>query len=326
MDANSQLAARLDGGGTVDLRGDGKAGGGLVLVVQAFGAALAEAGYDVQDWPLFSSARKGANVRAYLRLAKGRVEATCQVTEPSIAVLMNEAAAEVSDFAEGTNGALYIVNTPADPESTARKHRLGGTVAAVSGDALGTIHLGRPLGNIAVYAALVRTTGLVKPDQARESLRHILEKRRLPARIVDSNSKLFDDALEKVRTATVPAGPQTDHRKPSFKGYGALPAGAQAALRAAKQNRTAGYGRPGIKVAFADPSHKCNGCALCVVQCPEGIIEFTPDPGKGPIVHGARFDQYCKVCRECVTACPLDLFSEIAAVVRPEEAAAVGGA
>ena len=46
---------------------------------------------------------------------------------------------------------------------------------------------------------------------------------------------------------------------------------------------------------------------------------FTPGP-RGPIVRGARFADYCKSCRECIAACPLDLFTEVAAVARPERA------
>jgi ferredoxin len=114
--------------------------------------------------------------------------------------------------------------------------------------------------------------------------------------------------------------PPSDHRVKPFEGYGELPVGAQAALRSARVNHTAGYGRPGLAVRFEDAGARCNGCSLCVVQCPEGIIEFTPDPAKGTIVHGAKFDDYCKVCRECVAACPLDLFHEVAIVTRPEGA------
>ena len=121
-------------------------------------------------------------------------------------------------------------------------------------------------------------------------------------------------------TGEFPAGAATDHRRAPFRGYGALPAGAQSALRTAMKNRTAGYGRPGVKIAFADPTSRCNVCSLCVVQCPEGIIQFTPDPARGPIVHGAKFDDYCKGCRECVVACPLDLFSELSIVAPPEGA------
>lgn len=316
-----ELKLRLDRGEPVDVRGDGKAGGGLVLAMQAFGGALAARGdLDVQDWPLFSSARKGANVRAYLRIARAQVEATAQVTSPAIALLMNEAAAETVDFAEGTAAGIYVVNSASPPEEIAAKYRLGGTVATVAGDALGNVHLGRPLGNVAAFAAMVRASQLVSPEVARLSLSKTLKKRRLPERIIDANAALFDDAMQKVRIGEFPAGAATDHRREPFRGYGALPAGAQSALRTAMKNRTAGYGRPGVKIAFADPTSRCNGCSLCVVQCPEGIIQFTPDPARGPIVHGAKFDDYCKGCRECVVACPLDLFSELSIVAPPEGA------
>jgi 2-oxoacid:acceptor oxidoreductase gamma subunit (pyruvate/2-ketoisovalerate family) len=325
MNGNATLQARLDRGDPIDLRGDGKAGGGLVLAVQAFGAALAERGdLDVQDWPLFSSARKGANVRAFLRVARGRVEATCQVTSPDIALLMNEAAAESVDFAEGTRSGVYVVNTAATPAATAARHRLAGIIATVDGDALGLTHLGRPLGNVAMVAALVRATGLVDAATARSSLETNLRKRRLPERLVSANLSLYDAALTHVAVTEVAASNGTDHARPTFAGYGALPAGAQSALRTARANRTSGYGRPGVKMEFRDPSGRCNGCTLCVVQCPEGIIDFTPDRARGAIVSGARFDEYCKVCRECVAACPLDLFVETIVVARPDGALAEG--
>ncbi len=314
-----RLNAKLARGESVDLRGHGKAGGGLLLAVQSFGGAVAKRpDLDVQDWPLFSSARKGANVCAFLRIARGEVGMTCQVTEPDIALLMNEAAAEEVDFAEGTREALYVLNTKESPEAAARRYRLGGTVVTIAGDDLGLQYLQRPLANVAVLAALVRATGLIDPPDARASVKRTLEKRRLPERLVTANLGLFDAALERVRIGEIPPGPATSHVRKDFVGYGELPAGAQAALRSARKNRTAGYGRPGVRVEFADMAHKCNGCSLCVAQCPEGIIEFTADPARGTIVHGARFLDFCKGCRECIAACPLDLFHEVEAVTRPE--------
>jgi 2-oxoacid:acceptor oxidoreductase gamma subunit (pyruvate/2-ketoisovalerate family) len=310
------LKERLARGDSIDLRGHGKAGGGLMLAVQSFAAAVAEVpGLDVQDWPLFSSARKGATVCAYLRIARGKVEQSSAVSEPDVAVLMNEAAAEDVDFAEGTKDALYVINTWHSPSNAAAKYKLGGTVVTIAGDDLGRKYLGRPLANIAVLAALVRATGLVEPAAARASLQSRLVKRRLPQRIVDANLAMFDAAQDQMLVGEFPAH---EHKPKTFSGYGHLPVGAQSALRTSAKNRTSGYGRPGIKVEFVDPGAKCNGCSLCVVQCPEGIIDFKPDPAKGTLVYGARFLDFCKVCRECVAACPLDLFREIAASTRPE--------
>jgi 2-oxoacid:acceptor oxidoreductase gamma subunit (pyruvate/2-ketoisovalerate family) len=312
-----RLRERLARGEALDLRGDGKAGGGLVLAMQAFGAALgALPELDVQSWPLFSSARKGANVRAFLRVARGRVEAACQITRPDVALLMNEAAAADVDFAEGTTEAVYVVNTRDRPEEAARRRGLAGTIVTIDADSLGMRHLGRPLGNVGVFAALVTATELVSVAGARVSLEKTLAKRRLAERIVAANMSTFDEALAEVRVATV-ARLGESHARAPFRGYGAVPAGAQAALRSARQNHTAGYGRPGVKIEFADPGARCNGCSLCVVQCPEGIIVFDPDPARGALVRGAKFDDFCKVCRECVAACPLDLFHEVASVERP---------
>jgi 2-oxoacid:acceptor oxidoreductase gamma subunit (pyruvate/2-ketoisovalerate family) len=321
MNAEQKLRSRLAQGGCIDLRGHGKAGGGLVLAVQSFGSAVAEVqGLDVQDWPLFSSARKGANVTAYLRIAQGRVEMTSMVTEPDVVVLMNEAAAEEVDFAEGAGSALYVLNTWRSPQEAAAKWKLTGTVACVDGDELGRKYLGRPLANIAVLAALVKTTGLVDAKTARYSMVKRLEKRRMPQRVVDGNASIFDEAVSFLEIAEVNEAPAGSHRRKAFNGYGELPVAAQSALRTSSGNRTSGYGRPGVRVEFADEAHKCNGCSLCVVQCPEGIINFIPDPAKGPIVYGAKFADFCKVCRECVVACPLDLFREVAASTRPEGA------
>jgi Pyruvate/2-oxoacid:ferredoxin oxidoreductase delta subunit len=243
------------------------------------------------------------------------VEPSSAVSEPDVAILMNEAAAEEVDFAEGTRDALYIVNTWHSPEMTAARYRLGGTVVTIAGDELGKKYLGRPLANMAVLAALVRATGLVEPGRARASLEARLVKRRLPRRIVEANLAMFDAAQGLMRVGEFPPH---EHPPKAFTGYGKLPAGAQSALRTSLQNRTSGYGRSGVKVEFADPLSKCNGCSLCIVQCPEGIVEFKADATRGTLVYGARFTDFCKVCRECVTACPLDLFGEIAVATRPE--------
>ncbi len=315
----ADLAGRLARGEVIDVRGDGKAGGGLVLVMQALAAALArDPEVAVHEWPLFSSARRGANVRAFLRVARGSVEAACQVVEPDVALLMNEAAAEEIDFAEGTAGAIYVVNTRSAPAEVAERYRLAGRIATVAGDDLGREHLGRPLGNVAVFAAVVRATGLVHPALAREALAAGLAKRRIPGALVAANLGLFDAALDHLMLLEVPRSPATAHPRARLRDDGPLPVGAQFALRTSRDRRTAGYGRPGVKIEFADPLARCNGCTLCVVQCPDGIIEFAADPARGAIVSGARFATHCKACRECVTACPLDLFHEVSAVTRPD--------
>jgi Pyruvate/2-oxoacid:ferredoxin oxidoreductase delta subunit len=229
---------------------------------------------------------------------------------------MNEAVAEDVDFAEGTSEALFVLNTGRSPEEAAERWRLRGAIVTVPGDDIGRAFLGRPLANVAVLAALVRATELVPVEQARASLEHRFEKRRVPRRIIDQNLAMFDAALDRYRVIERPAA-GSEHPAASFRGYGELPAGAQSRLRTSLANRTSSYGRPGVSVVFEDPQGKCNACSLCVVQCPDDLMVFTPTEA-GALVTGARFAKYCKTCLECVAACPHHLFREVAVVAPPE--------
>ena len=236
---------------------------------------------------------------------------------------MNEAAAKEADFAEGTSSGIYVINTLDSPERAAERYRLAGTIVTIAGDALGlqiprtTVGQRRRSGR-ARSRRPASSTRLV----ARESLRKNLTKRRIPERIVLANLELYDAALREVRLAEVP-GRELGCPPASFSSKDTARFRSGRSRRSARRattipRATAG---PGSASSFPIRRRACNGCSLCVVQCPEGIIEFTADPVRGAIVHGARFADFCKVCRECVAACPLDLFSEVAAVTRPEGAA-----
>ncbi|MDO8644320.1 MAG: 4Fe-4S dicluster domain-containing protein, partial [bacterium] len=50
---------------------------------------------------------------------------------------------------------------------------------------------------------------------------------------------------------------------------------------------------------------------FCIINCPENIIRFVPDEKKGVKVLGADTNQFCKLCRECIEVCPVDLFKEV---------------
>lgn len=305
----ARLRERLERGETLLVRAHGIAGGGLVLLTQALGAALAShRNLDVEAWPIFPPSRRGGLVTAYLRVAAGRVEPCAAASSaPDIVVLLNEAAAAELDFAEGTDAALYVLNTPRSPEEAAARWRLGGTVATVAGDALARKHLGRPLANGAVLAALVSSVGL-EPQAARTALRDRLRRRGLPERMVEANLALFADSLGHIRSAEVPAV-GTAHLARPFRGFGVLPAGGQFGLRTSSRRgaRRENAGR----VDFADPRNQCDGCALCVALCPEGVLELSVDTGRPGILRGARFEGFCQVCGECVAACPFGLFTRV---------------
>ncbi len=296
----------------LELRGDGKAGGGLVLAFQSLAAlALSTGQYHVQEWPFFSSARRGANIRSFLRMSKNPITIACEIAHPTISVLMDEGAAKAVDFALGVpDGGTFVINTRHTPEECARHYRLTGDVITVPGDDIGTRWLKHPIGNVSVYVATALAVGGFDEVQIAESFVAALERRHIPKSILDRNRDALKDTPTQVRRGTFAEGKSADRVKPRFAGYGDLPIGAQTALRLSRDNRTANYAPSGFRLRFADPNDACTGCSHCITNCPEGIIRFTPDAVRGVKVTGADVTSFCKLCAECVAVCPEHLFTQ----------------
>jgi 2-oxoacid:acceptor oxidoreductase gamma subunit (pyruvate/2-ketoisovalerate family) len=308
LDPPSLLATSV-----LELRGDGKAGGGLVLAFQSLAALLLQTSHHVQEWPFFSSARRGANIRSFLRLSRRPIDKACEVSRPAISVLMDEGAAKAVDFALGVpEGGTFVLNTRHSPEECARHYRLSGRVVTVPGDEIGTKHLRHPIGNVSVYVACARVIGGLRDDDIVASFLAALERRHVPVSILARNREALRATPEFVREGVFEEGKDFERAHPAFTGYGALPVGGQTGLRLSRANRTANFAPTGFRLRFADPNDACTGCAHCITNCPEGIIRWQPDDERGVKVLGADVSTFCKLCGECVAVCPEHLFKQAA--------------
>lgn len=305
----------------LEVRGDGKAGGGLVLAFQSLASLmLRDDDMHVQEWPFFSSARRGANIRSFLRISRRPIQAGCEVTRPRMAVLMDEGAARSVDFAQGVPpGGTFVLNTRHTPEECARHYHLTGRVVTVPGDDIGTKYLKHAIGNVSLYIAAARAIGGFGIEQLAASFVETLKKRRIPATILERNRAALLASAESIREGTFDEAGPDDHPLAEWAGYGDLPIGAQTSLRLSKSNRTADYAPSGIRLRFEDPSTACTGCAHCITNCPEGIIRFVPDAERGLLVTGVDIGTFCKLCGECIAVCPEHLFKEVPFVDRWEE-------
>lgn len=305
----------------LEVRGDGKAGGGLVLAFQSLASLmLRDDDMHVQEWPFFSSARRGANIRSFLRISRRPIQAGCEVTRPRMAVLMDEGAARSVDFAQGVPpGGTFVLNTRHTPEECARHYHLTGRVVTVPGDDIGTKYLKHAIGNVSLYIAAARAIGGFGIEQLAASFVETLKKRRIPATILERNRAALLASAESIREGTFDEAGPDDHPLAEWAGYGDLPIGAQTSLRLSKSNRTADYAPSGIRLRFEDPSTACTGCAHCITNCPEGIIRFVPDAERGLLVTGVDVSTFCKLCGECIAVCPEKLFKEVPFEDRWEE-------
>lgn len=304
---------------TIEIRGDGRAGSGLQLTMQTIAAtAVANRQLHVQEWPFFSSARKGAPTRGYLRLSRRPILKSSDITSPHVVVLMDEGVSRFVDFAEGVSeNGLFVVNTPLDPERVAKKYRLNGWVITIDGDGISEKYLKKPMGNISVFAVFSTIISALNPQKSRDMLKMLLEKRHIPKSLVQANLDLFDASSGSFKVKKCQFKGENDHKPIHFDNYGDLAPGAQSRLRLSRANMTAAYAPSGFILKFDDPKDSCNGCALCVMNCPENIIQFKADAKQGLKVLGADVSSYCKLCAECIEICPKELFRE---VERAEEA------
>jgi 2-oxoacid:acceptor oxidoreductase gamma subunit (pyruvate/2-ketoisovalerate family) len=307
VDAQEVLAS-----GVLEIRGDGRAGGGLVLAFQSLAALLlSDPAMHVQEWPFFSSARRGAAIRSFLRVSRHPIAAACEVTRPAVALLMDEAAARAVDFAEGVpRGGTFVLNTRRSPEECARHYRLSGRVYTVPGDDIGARFLRHSIGNVSAYVAMAAAIGGLPFARVTGTFLVMLEKRRIPETLLAANREALAASVEAVRSGTFDEAGPAAHRPAPFAGYGDLPVGAQTALRLSRVNRTADYAPSGARLRFEDPKLACTGCAHCITNCPEGIIRFKPDPERGLLVTGVDVSSFCKLCGECIAICPEKLFIE----------------
>jgi 2-oxoacid:acceptor oxidoreductase gamma subunit (pyruvate/2-ketoisovalerate family) len=296
----------------LELRGDGKAGGGLVLAFQSLAALLSQdPGLHVQEWPFFSSARRGANIRSYLRVASRPIAPACELTRPTISLLMDEAAARAVDFAQGVPvGGTFVLNTRRTPLECAKHFHLSGRVFTIAGDDIGTRYLKAPIGNVSAYVAMAHAIGGLSTEQVIETFLKMLKKRRIPEMLIERNREALKASFDAIQSGVYDEARPGDHGAPAFEGYGELPIGAQTRLRLSQTNQTSNYAKSGFRLVFEDPKDACTGCSLCITACPEGIIRWEPDEKRGVKVQGADVSSFCKLCGECIAVCPVDLFKE----------------
>lgn len=296
----------------LEVRGDGKAGGGLVLAFQSLAALYSSLSHlHVQEWPFFSSARRGANIRSFLRVSAKPIDIGCEVTRPMVSLLMDEAAARALDFADGVpHGGTFVLNTRRSPEDCAKHFHLSGRVMTVPGDDIGTKYLKAPIGNVSAYVTMTQAIGGVAMDEVVETFLGQLRKRRIPDVLVERNREAMMATQAAIQVGEFDMARPGDHASTRFAGYGELPIGAQTRLRLSQTNLTSSFARSGFRLVFEDPNKACTGCSHCITNCPEGIIRFEPDAERGVLVTGADVSSFCKLCGECIAVCPEHLFTE----------------
>ena len=285
------------------VRFHGRGGQGAKTASRILGTAAFLEGFVAQDSPIDGAERRGAPVSAFTRIAKEPIRERGVITRPDLVVvadasLINDPAARVL---EGINeGTAVFVNSPLRSEEFRTQAPIRGRLTTWDVTELALQQFGQR-GAISALLGTVagRLVGL-RWESIHDAIVRELTDLGLPTSMIERNQTVGLQCYGAVPMVTLDAGaaqpvsvPQlhTPIYEPPSKGTARISAAANSVLRETGGWRTF---RPVLV------PEKCNGCWLCFVYCPDGVISMSKDDK--PVID---YD-HCKGCQICVHECPTD--------------------
>jgi 2-oxoisovalerate ferredoxin oxidoreductase gamma subunit len=147
-----------------EIRIHGRGGQGGVTAAEMLARAAFKEGKWVQAIPFFGAERRGAPVKAFVRLADEPILVRSQVYNPDYVIVLDSALLDLVDVTEGLkDNGIIIINTRKNPKEISLKERRVATVDA-TGIALELQLLvaGLPVLNTSMLGAFAKATEEVK--------------------------------------------------------------------------------------------------------------------------------------------------------------------
>jgi pyruvate ferredoxin oxidoreductase gamma subunit len=285
------------------VRFHGRGGQGAKTASRILGTAAFLEGFVAQDSPIYGAERRGAPVSAFTRLAKEPIRERGIITRPQLVVvadasLIDDPAARVLEGI--TEETAVFVNSPLDPKQFRAQTPVPGRLTMLDVTELALQQLGQRGAISALLGAVAgRLVGL-RWESIHGAIARELADLGLPAATIERNQTVARACYDAVCTMSLEAGPaqsvsparlQTPIYESPSKGTARISAVANSVLRETSGWRTF---RPVLM------PEKCNGCWLCFVYCPDGVISMSKDDK--PVID---YD-HCKGCQICVRECPTD--------------------
>jgi pyruvate ferredoxin oxidoreductase gamma subunit len=287
----------------IAVRFHGRGGQGAKTASRILGTAAFSEGFTAQDSPIYGAERRGAPVSAYTRIAKEPIRERGIITCPSLVVvadasLIHDPAARVLEGIDERT--VLFINSPLTVEQFHAQGSPPGRLTTLDLTDIALQQFGKRGAISALLGAVAgRLVGL-RQESIRKAIAQELADLGLPASVIEQNQAVALQCYDVVRTVSVlasapqpisPAQLQSPTYESPTRGTARISAAGNSVLRETSGWRTF---RP---VLVPD---KCNGCWLCFVYCPDGVISMGRDDK--PVID---YD-HCKGCQICVHECPTD--------------------
>jgi pyruvate ferredoxin oxidoreductase gamma subunit len=176
----------------IEIRWHGRGGQGAVTSAELLAKAAINEGKYAQAFPAFGAERRGAPVLAFDRVSsEAPIRVRAEITSPNVVVVLDSSLLRVVNVTAGLNekGTLVINNRKTLSEVKAdfgNKWRL----AVIDATKIAREILGVPIVNTTMLGALLKATGIVKPESLYEPLRERF------GRLAERNIKAMEIAFK----------------------------------------------------------------------------------------------------------------------------------
>ena len=273
-----------------------RGGQGAVTAAAVLVAALAKEGKYAQAFPFFGGERRGAPVKAYLRIDDKPILTRGQIYQPDCIIVLDTKLPAMMNVMDGLKpGGIAVFNTSLSPAELKLNVQLSkiGTVDAnqIADSIFGSMAI--PFTNFAMLGAFAATTGWVGLDAIIEA-----SYSKFSGKTARNNEKSTRMAYEATKVFSMEFAGKTEAiaqkelvaRKIKLDLYPGM------IINKASNARTGSWRTR--KPVLVDG--KCNFCGLCATLCPEGVLIATKEAGWVPDL------TQCKGCGICANECPRD--------------------
>ncbi|MBU2547631.1 MAG: 2-oxoacid:acceptor oxidoreductase family protein [Proteobacteria bacterium] len=174
----------------IEVRIHGRGGQGAVTSAELVALSAIEEGKFAQAFPSFGPERRGAPVVAFLRVDSQQIRTREKVYEPDMVVVLDPTVMSITQVDDGLKPqGVLILNSNRTPEEIRREYGFKHKLAVVDASRIAQETLGLPITNTVMLGALVKASGIIKP----EAINGPLAKRF--GRIAEKNQKAYDRAF-----------------------------------------------------------------------------------------------------------------------------------
>lgn len=176
----------------IEYRIHGRGGQGNVAAAYLLAATAFEAGWHCQAFPAFGAERRGAPVAAFVRVDKVPIHLRSQIRSPDMLIVQDDTLLQDPKITAGLKeGGAMLVNSVRSGDEIAQHFNC----RSISIDAtqMALAHIGRPIPNTALLAALLALTGQFPVTALATAL-----KGRFHGEVLDKNLALIEHAAKAV--------------------------------------------------------------------------------------------------------------------------------